>query len=47
LRLVVQGGLRILERIEANEYDVFRRRPQLKLRDWLVIAWRAFRMRAS
>lgn len=44
LRLVVQGGLRILDRIEAVQYDVFRRRPKLKLRDWLVIVWRALRM---
>jgi squalene synthase HpnC len=44
LRLVVQGGLRILERIEAADYDVFRRRPQLAWRDWLVIGWRALRM---
>jgi len=34
LRLVVQGGLRILERIEAADYDVFRRRPQIGARDW-------------
>ena len=47
LRLVVQGGLRILELIEANDYDVFRRRPQLRMRDWFVIAWRALRMRAA
>ena len=44
LRLVVQGGLRILEAIEAVDYDVFRRRPQLALRDWCVIAWRALWM---
>lgn len=44
LRLVVQGGLRILEAIEQAGYDVFRRRPQLKKRDWLVIVWRALRM---
>jgi len=44
LRLVVQGGLRILESIESVEFDVFRRRPTLLLRDWLVIAWRALRM---
>ena len=44
LRLVVQGGLRILERIEQAGYDVFRRRPQLKLGDWLAILWRALRM---
>lgn len=45
LRMVVQGGLRILAAIEAVDYDVFRRRPQLHKRDWLVIFWRAVRMR--
>jgi squalene synthase HpnC len=45
LRLVVQGGLRILEMIERAGYDVFRRRPQLTTRDWAAILWRAFRMR--
>jgi squalene synthase HpnC len=44
LRLVVQGGLRILEAIERNEYDVFRRRPVLGWRDWIAIAVRAMRM---
>jgi squalene synthase HpnC len=44
LRLVIQGGLRILERIEGADYDVFRRRPQLGWRDWLTIAWRGLRM---
>src|SRR5438067_81121 len=44
LRLVVQGGLRILEAIEQARYDVFRRRPQLRRRDWLVLGWRALRM---
>lgn len=41
LRMVVQGGLRILDRIEQVQYDVFRRRPKLGLPDWLVIVWRA------
>lgn len=44
LRLVVQGGLRILDAIEAVNYDVFRKRPQLKTRDWVAILWRALRM---
>jgi squalene synthase HpnC len=44
LRLVVQGGLRILEAIERVEYDVFRCRPQLKRLDWAVLLWRAIRM---
>jgi squalene synthase HpnC len=43
LRLIVQGGLRILEKIEAVGYDVFRARPTLKKRDWLLILWRALR----
>jgi squalene synthase HpnC len=45
LRLVVQGGLRILERIEAADYDMFRRRPQLRLADWLCMTGRALRMK--
>jgi squalene synthase HpnC len=44
LRLVVQGGMRILERIEQADYDVFRRRPKLGARDWPVVLWRAWRM---
>ncbi|HYD97342.1 MAG TPA: squalene synthase HpnC [Noviherbaspirillum sp.] len=47
LRLVVQGGLRILERIEAADYDVFRRRPVLGPFDWLCMLWRAARMKFS
>ena len=45
LRLVIQGGLRILDAIEQVEYDVFQRRPRLKTGDWLVIGWRALWMR--
>jgi squalene synthase HpnC len=41
LRLVVQGGLRILERIDAVGGDVFSRRPQLGARDWTLMSWRA------
>jgi squalene synthase HpnC len=44
LRMVVQGGLRILTRIERAEHDVFRRRPKLGLPDWIAILWRALRM---
>ena len=47
LRLIVHGGLRILERIEAVDYDVFRRRPQLGAFDWLHILWRAAIMKIS
>lgn len=41
LRLMVQGGLAILDKIEANGYDVFRHRPTLGKTDWLRLAWRA------
>jgi len=40
LRIVVQGGLRILERIERSGYDVFMNRPELGVRDWAVMLWR-------
>lgn len=41
LRLVVLGGLRTLEKIEAAGYDVFRHRPTLNRGDWVLIAGRA------
>lgn len=41
LKLVIQGGLRILQRIEQANYDVFMNRPQLGARDWALMAWRA------
>ena len=44
LRLVLLGGLRILERIDAVGYDVFRHRPVLGKSDWLLLAWRACRL---
>ncbi|MET3107325.1 squalene synthase HpnC [Oxalobacteraceae bacterium GrIS 2.11] len=40
LRGVVQGGLRILEKIELTKGNVFHYRPQLTSWDWLVIGWR-------
>jgi squalene synthase HpnC len=41
LRLVIQGGLRIAERIDAAQGDVFRRRPQLRAGDWARLFARA------
>jgi squalene synthase HpnC len=46
LRLVVHGGLRILERINLCEGDVFRHRPRLVARDWLLMGWRSLRSSA-
>jgi phytoene synthase len=47
IRLTVQGGLRILEKIQDANYDIFRRRPTLKTLDWLYMAKRALRDRGS
>ena len=47
LRFIVHGGLRILEKIEAVNYDVFQRRPTLKKYDWLLLGWRAVRYRST
>jgi squalene synthase HpnC len=44
LRLVVQGGLRILDRVEASGFDSFRGRPQLGVGDLPLLLWRAVRM---
>ena len=43
LRLIVQGGLRILEKIEHVDFDVFRRRPTLGAYDWAIMLARALR----
>ena len=44
LRLVVQGGLRILDKIEARGFDTLRRRPKLGAWDVAVTGWRALWM---
>lgn len=41
IRATVRGGLRILEKIERAQYDVFRHRPLLRWHDWPVILARA------
>jgi phytoene/squalene synthetase len=45
LRMIVQGGLRVLEKIEAVRGDVFRLRPVLKPLDWPLMMFRALGMR--
>jgi phytoene synthase len=41
IRATVQGGLRILDKIECANYDVFRHRPVLKAFDWPVLLLKA------
>ena len=47
LRFVVQGGLRILAKIEAMNFASFARRPRLHAADHLLIGLRALTMRPS
>ncbi|MBL8361335.1 MAG: squalene synthase HpnC [Rubrivivax sp.] len=47
LRLVVQGGLRILQQIDALEFGTLAARPRLAAIDWPRLAWRALWMRAG
>jgi squalene synthase HpnC len=44
LRFVVQGGQRILDKIEALGCDTFSRRPVIGKADAPLLAWRALRM---
>jgi len=41
LRMIVQGGARILDKLDAVQGDVFRLRPVLGGADWLLMLWRA------
>ncbi|HEX5478060.1 MAG TPA: squalene synthase HpnC [Burkholderiales bacterium] len=41
IRATIQGGLRILEKIEAAHFDVFRRRPVLTALDWPALLLKA------
>ena len=44
LRLVVQGGLRILDKIEALQWRTWQQRPRLHATDVAVMLWRTVRM---
>ncbi len=41
IRAIVAGGLRILDKIEAVDCDVFAHRPKLEAPDWPLILWRS------
>ncbi len=41
IRAIVAGGLRVLEKIRAVDYDVFAARPVLGALDWPRLLWRA------
>jgi squalene synthase HpnC len=44
LRLVVQGGLLIVDKIKAISFQSWRQRPTLTLTDLPLLLWRAWRM---
>lgn len=44
LRLVVQGGLRILEKLDNVEGDIFNKRPTINRWDYCIMLWRALLM---
>ena len=41
MRMIIAGGLRILEKIERVQGDVFTRRPVLRPLDWPLMLMRA------
>ena len=43
LRLVVQGGLRILEKMSTMHYATWRQRPRICKRDVALLVWRSLR----
>lgn len=47
LRLVVQGGLRILDKIEAGGFATLGQRPAVRAWDVPVMLWRAARMQVA
>jgi squalene synthase HpnC len=47
LRLVVQGGLRILDKLRAGRFDALRRRPTIGASDAPLLLWRALSMTAT
>ncbi len=43
IAITVQGGLRILEKLEQADYDMFRHRPVHRWFDWPLLLFRALR----
>jgi squalene synthase HpnC len=37
MRIIIAGGLRILDKLENAQYDMFRHRPVLKPFDWVIM----------
>jgi squalene synthase HpnC len=37
MRMIIAGGLRVLDKLENAQYDMFRHRPVLKPYDWVIM----------
>jgi phytoene synthase len=37
MRMIIQGGLRILDKLEAADYNMFNKRPLLRPYDWVIM----------
>jgi squalene synthase HpnC len=37
MRMIIAGGLRVLDKLETVDYDMFNRRPVLKPLDWVIM----------
>ncbi|MFZ2542022.1 MAG: squalene synthase HpnC [Gallionella sp.] len=37
MRMIIAGGLRILDKLESKQYDMFRHRPVLRPHDWVIM----------
>ena len=40
MRMIIAGGLRILDKLESAQYDMFRHRPVLRPFDWVIMLGR-------
>ena len=41
MRMIIAGGLRILDKLEAVKYYMFNRRPVLKPWDWVIMLFQS------
>lgn len=41
MRMIIAGGLRILDKLEAADYDMFRQRPVLRPFDWVIMFFKS------
>ena len=45
MRMIIAGGLRILDKLEAAGYDMFKHRPVLRPYDWVIMLLKSAPMR--